>query len=52
MNSEEQQSINTIYEKIQEIATESIGGDFIYRGEPQHTEDIKSKDLRIRKIVL
>ena len=42
MNSEEQQLINTIFEKTQEIATESIGDDFIYRGEPQHYEKVSS----------
>ena len=42
MNLEERQLINTIFEKTQEIATESFGGEFIYRGEPQHYEKVSS----------
>ena len=38
MNSEEQQLVNIIFEKIQEIAEKSIGGGFIYRGESQRYE--------------
>ncbi len=42
MNVEGQQLINTVFDKIQEVATESIGGDFIYRGEPEHYERVSS----------
>ncbi len=42
MNLEEHQLINTVFDKIREIATESIGGDFIYRGEPEHYEKVSS----------
>ena len=31
--------LNTVFEKIQEIATKSTSGDYIYRGEPEHFQE-------------
>jgi len=35
-------SLNEVFEKIQEIAAKSKDGDFIYRGEPKHYEKVSS----------
>ena len=42
MNSDEQQSINTVFEIIQEITTKTADGIYIYRGEPEHYEKVSS----------
>ena len=42
MNSDEQQSIDTVFEIIQEITTKTADGIYIYRGEPEHYEKVSS----------
>ncbi len=37
--SESSNDLNTVFEKIQEIAAESTSGDYIYRGEPEHYQE-------------
>lgn len=41
-DSESQDNLNRVFEKIQEITAKSADGDFIYRGEPQHYEKVSS----------
>ena len=40
--SESPKSLSEVFQKLQEIATESTDGDFIYRGEPKHYEKVSS----------
>ena len=40
--SESPKSLSEVFQKLQEIATESADGDFIYRGEPKHYEKVSS----------
>ena len=40
--SESPKSLSEVFQKLQEIATESANGDFIYRGEPKHYEKVSS----------
>ncbi len=41
-DSDPQDNLNRVFEKVQEIAAKSKDGGFIYRGEPQHYEKVSS----------
>ncbi len=41
-DSDPQDNLNRVFEKIQEVAAKSKEGDFIYPGEPQHYEEVSS----------
>ena len=40
--SESENDLNAVFEKIQEIAAKSSDGDYIYRGEPKHYQKVSS----------
>ena len=44
--SDEQTDLDRVLEKINEIAKESADGDYIYRGEPEHYEQVSSSLYR------